>query len=405
MTEAGLLERQHLQEWVLAHPQILGEDLLVITFEFDRWMTSAGAATWERLDVLAVDREGRLVVAELKRDRAPDAVLVQALNYAAMASRFNLDLLTEVYVGRGTGEAADPLGVLQEWAPALTDETLGPPRIVLVAEDFGPVLTNTAMFLIEQGLDLRLMRVQLFDVEGTLALTTTQVLPVPEAAEFMVRPRSAAPTQRATREAASRRSSIPHRLIAAAALPDGAPLRIVVPQGVAEDRKTVADWLAAAPDRAAARWRLDPLEPVQWAVDNGRWNLTTLIRHIVEQATGEPPRTSVWGPNWFQTEDGTVLHKLRMSLTLRSDDDSTGAGYTTYSRGCLPGGGRPTATSRPRSGRQPNPLASTPRRARSARTPGVCSARMAALGRTSGGVIPTTRGARSRCFVMRGCSS
>ena len=55
LTEAGLLERQHLQEWVIAHPEILGEDVLIVTFEFDRWITGAGAPTWERLDVLTTD--------------------------------------------------------------------------------------------------------------------------------------------------------------------------------------------------------------------------------------------------------------------------------------------------------------------------------------------------------------
>lgn len=105
LTEAGLLERQHLQEWVLSHPEILGEEVLVITFEFDRWMTGVGTATWERLVVLGLDRTGRLVVAELKRDRASDAVVVQALNYAAMVSRFSLDLLAEAFRERPGGNS------------------------------------------------------------------------------------------------------------------------------------------------------------------------------------------------------------------------------------------------------------------------------------------------------------
>ncbi|MGH8931325.1 MAG: hypothetical protein ACRDZO_12045 [Egibacteraceae bacterium] len=110
LTEAGLREREHLQEWVLAHPEILGEDVLVVTFEFDRWITGAGDATWERLDVLALDHAGRLVIAELKRDRAPDAVMVQALNYAAMVSRFNLDELVEAYAHRpGSDASADEI--------------------------------------------------------------------------------------------------------------------------------------------------------------------------------------------------------------------------------------------------------------------------------------------------------
>ncbi len=124
LTEAGLLERQHLQEWVIAHPEILGEDVLIITFEFDRWITGAGAPTWERLDVLALDRAGRLIVAELKRDVAPDAVMVQALNYAAMARGFSLDLLVEAYGARRDGElsVAELQEELREWAPAVSDD-------------------------------------------------------------------------------------------------------------------------------------------------------------------------------------------------------------------------------------------------------------------------------------------
>src|SRR5262245_16109041 len=128
LAEAGLLERQHLQEWVIAHPEMLGEEVLTLTFEFDRWVTGGGAQTWERLDVLALDRTGRLVVAELKRDRAPDAVVVQALNYAAMVSRFNLDLLAEAYGEHHGRERAttELLDELREWAPMLSDETLAP---------------------------------------------------------------------------------------------------------------------------------------------------------------------------------------------------------------------------------------------------------------------------------------
>ena len=317
LTEAGLLERRHIQEWVIAHPEILGEDVLIVTFEFDRWITGAGAPTWERLDVLALDRAGRLIVAELKRDVAPDAVMVQALNYAAMARGFSLDLLVEAYGARRGGElsAAELQEELHDWAPALSDETLGPPRIVLVAEDFGPVLRNTAMFLIEQGLDLRLVRVQLYRMtNGTLALTASQLLPVRDTEEFMVRPRSAASTQRAARAAAARRTSIPDRLVAAGIFEEGEELRIVVPAGVAEDRDSVAAWLAEDPQRSVVRWRQDPRAPVEWAVDGGSWNLTILIRHIIEEATGEPARTQVWGPNWYQTLDGEVLHKVAEPL-------------------------------------------------------------------------------------------
>ena len=56
-------EREHLQEWIAHAPQSLSEDLLIIRKEFDAW-----ADTRERLDLLALDREGRLVVIENKLD-------------------------------------------------------------------------------------------------------------------------------------------------------------------------------------------------------------------------------------------------------------------------------------------------------------------------------------------------
>ncbi|MCA9572692.1 MAG: hypothetical protein KC656_32860, partial [Myxococcales bacterium] len=43
LAEAGLRERDDLQEWVVAHPEILGENVMILTFEFDRWQTSSGA--------------------------------------------------------------------------------------------------------------------------------------------------------------------------------------------------------------------------------------------------------------------------------------------------------------------------------------------------------------------------
>jgi hypothetical protein len=93
LAEAGLTERSHLQEWVTAHPEILGESVMVVTLEFDRWRTAAGSPERDRLDVLGLDRDGRLVVAELKRDIAPDTVEMQALKYAALASRFTREAL------------------------------------------------------------------------------------------------------------------------------------------------------------------------------------------------------------------------------------------------------------------------------------------------------------------------
>ena len=56
-TELKFKERQHLQEWIANKPEALGEELLIIQKEFDGFND-----TNERLDLLALDKEGNIVV-------------------------------------------------------------------------------------------------------------------------------------------------------------------------------------------------------------------------------------------------------------------------------------------------------------------------------------------------------
>lgn len=59
LADSGLKERQHLQEWVLTHPSVLGGGVMVVTSEFSSWESSGGQKVSDRLDVLGLDAEGR----------------------------------------------------------------------------------------------------------------------------------------------------------------------------------------------------------------------------------------------------------------------------------------------------------------------------------------------------------
>ncbi len=142
-------------------------------------------------------------------------------------------------------------------------------------------------------------------------LTDETVTFIREEAQSLV---SAPPAQAAVQDARVRRGSIPERLVAHSVFEVGQRLRIVVPAGVAEDRALIAAWLGEDPARSAVTWRQDPQQPVVWAVDGQPYNLTTLIRHIIEEATGQPPRTQMWGPNWYRDEHDQTLAKLAERL-------------------------------------------------------------------------------------------
>ena len=191
-----LWERHHLQEWSLQHPELLGEDLYVITDEFDRWESASGQSVADRLDVLTLDSEGRPVVVELKRGPAPRLTDLQAVGYAAMVSRFTVEDLVEAHSAflARRGEPTEPDEVRQilsghAGGKQLSDHLLRSPAIVIVAESFAPPMTASVVWLSEQGVDITLREVQLYRSEAGLLLTVSQTWPVRDVEEFTVRPR------------------------------------------------------------------------------------------------------------------------------------------------------------------------------------------------------------------------
>lgn len=199
LAQAGLREREHLQEWVIAHPEIIGADVMIVTFEFDRWQSSSGPQK-DRLDVLGLGGDGRLVVSELKRDAAPDTVDMQAVKYAAMASRFSPELLAQYHArfthrdsgGLGKQALSEPeaRAKLEAWSGVgLLPDLLVNPRIVLLAESFPPSVTATAVWLNERGVDLTLMSYHAYRIRpDQIVLTVSQLYPVREVADFVTRP-------------------------------------------------------------------------------------------------------------------------------------------------------------------------------------------------------------------------
>jgi hypothetical protein len=164
LADAGLRERADLQEWIRHNPTILGAGVRIVTYEFDRWISGSGTHS-DRLDLLGLDTSGRLVVAELKRDGAPDTVEMQAVKYAAYASRFTPETLGAChghFLRKTTDESItdeEALAQLDEHCGGLDPDLLRSPRIVLVASAFPAPVTAAVVWLCEQGLDISLIEV------------------------------------------------------------------------------------------------------------------------------------------------------------------------------------------------------------------------------------------------------
>jgi hypothetical protein len=185
----ALKERFDLQEWVLSTPALLGEDLLVITTEFDRF-----DRTSERLDVLAVDRKGKLVLIELKRSAVGTAAELQALRYAAFCSTFSLEDISELHARFRAGRHEETLtteearerivGFVDNPGFRVLDDK---PRIILAAQEFPPEITATVLWLRSFDVDLSCVRLTPYVVNEQLVIDSSVLIPLPETEAFQIR--------------------------------------------------------------------------------------------------------------------------------------------------------------------------------------------------------------------------
>jgi predicted transport protein len=315
LVDAGLTERGHLQEWVLAHPEMLGPDVKVVAFEFGRWTATSGALARDRLDVLGLDREGRLVVVELKRDRAPDTVDMQALKYAALVSRFTHDDLASVhaqYLTRHRGEvvpAEAAAAELEEWA-TVTEESLRLPRLILMAADFPATVTATVVLLHQQlGLEVQLRKFQAYRTAQETLVTISQLYPPPDVEEFVLSPEVSEQRQERTeRQRRQREASTVSRLVEAGALEPGARLQFRAPS--TELQVQLEPWLAKEPGRRWATWQDDSGRPLVWEADGQAYSPTGLASRILEE--GADRTGAIQGPlYWIDQEERSLVEIAR----------------------------------------------------------------------------------------------
>lgn len=195
-----VLERADLQRLLRAHVDVIADEVLVVAEEFGAFTEAR-----RRIDLLGVDRDGHLVVIELKRTADGGHLELQALRYAAMVSAMTFtDLVDhyEHYLARVEPDAVDDArSRLAEWLDDGEDTTLSREvRIVLVSAGFDREITTTVLWLNDiYGLDIRCVRLSPYKVGDRLLLDVQQVIPLPEASELTVQLRRRETQARAAR--------------------------------------------------------------------------------------------------------------------------------------------------------------------------------------------------------------
>lgn len=174
----GLLE-ERLEDWIVAQPSILGENLLVV----GRQVTVPQIN--DRVDVLALDTEGNSVIIELKRGKLKDPVDMQALRYASYISKWGFtDFEREAKTFAQSADSDFNFNRMYEefCAEAGVEE---PPdinrdqRVVIVGSEVRDKLGSVALWLLQHKVNIKVIEIECYKQSNQLMLQPNVIVPPP----------------------------------------------------------------------------------------------------------------------------------------------------------------------------------------------------------------------------------
>jgi hypothetical protein len=203
-------EREHLQEWIANDPTCLGEELLIIQKEFDGFQD-----TRERLDLLALDKQGNLVIIENKLDDSGRDVTWQVLKYASYCSGLSKDEIRSIYQQylkcHGQNNSAEELIAEFMEKEDFTEVQLNQgsaQRIIMLSAKFRKEVTSTVLWLMNFNIRIQCFKVTPYKLGDQLFLYFDQILPVKDTQEYTISMATKTQEEIATQENLKQRHNI-----------------------------------------------------------------------------------------------------------------------------------------------------------------------------------------------------
>ncbi|MEL3972056.1 hypothetical protein AAEO50_07180 [Rossellomorea oryzaecorticis] len=176
--ENDLKEREHIEEWIRKSPEVLEEDLLIVGHEYDKFEIN------ERLDLLALDKDGNIVVIEVKRDVTGGYVDFQALKYASYCARLSPQDIFEIYSDylQECGQQLDAKESLIDFLNVENEEELNKilnttQRIIIVGKEIDKRILSVCTWLYENNIDIKCVTLKPYRLENEIIIDTNQIIP------------------------------------------------------------------------------------------------------------------------------------------------------------------------------------------------------------------------------------
>lgn len=101
--DENISEPYDIEPWIASDSSIIGNDIVIIGRQV---MTDSGP-----LDLLGIDKNGNLVIIEIKRDKLPREALAQAIDYASDVADWSIEKITETLAAYLTKASSHDLDI------------------------------------------------------------------------------------------------------------------------------------------------------------------------------------------------------------------------------------------------------------------------------------------------------
>ncbi len=167
-------EEAVLEDWLESNPDGIVEDgrILIIGRQV---VTNLGGF----IDLLALDREGDVVVVELKRDKTPRDTIAQSLDYAAFAVRLDTAQLEGILKAYLNDESLSLAEHHREYFELNSDEAIAfnkDQRIVIVGQRVTPEIRQTSTFLRSKGIRVTCVEFTFFQANDGTRLLSQEIV-------------------------------------------------------------------------------------------------------------------------------------------------------------------------------------------------------------------------------------
>ncbi|MEM9943336.1 MAG: hypothetical protein AAF939_17360 [Planctomycetota bacterium] len=196
----GIKERSDLQRLLRDQIDIVASDIFVIAEEFGDWDESN-----RRIDLLAIAKNGNLVVIELKRTEDGGHSELQAVRYAAMVSAMTFSDAVkahEKYLAKREIQEDAQKRILKflDWDEVDEDNFAQDIEIILASAEFSKELTTAVLWLNERELNITCVRLKPYLDGEKVLLDVQQVIPIKEAEEYQIKIRQKQAKERVARK-------------------------------------------------------------------------------------------------------------------------------------------------------------------------------------------------------------